>query len=367
MRYLLTGGGSGGHIFPLLSFVTIIKQYDQDAEFLFVGNKDKMEAEIVPKHNVAFKSVLSTGTKGKISWQNIKALGYMAIGYIQAKKIIDEFQPDVCIGAGGYVSVPVMYAAIRKKNIVTVIIEHDQFIGRANYQLSKKVDLIFSAMFSLRQRYFLKNNNYYHVGHARSHEIYLKYKDEIEQKAKKNTIENILFIGGSLGAEAINEAAILVAKTFPQLNIYLISGKRYYKKMLSEKEQFPNLILYDFVDELHNLYQKSDIIVSRASAGVLAEIATYGIIPILIPSPHVMNNHQYYNAKYIVDKRAGFMIEEAQENRELLAVIDGIQQKINEKKEMEKNLKTLALVGDNQTAKIFQILHDKILEREAKK
>src|SRR5699024_807702 len=147
--------GSGGHIYPLLSFAKVVQELDTEAEFLFVGKKDKMEADIVPQANIPFQSIATTGTKGRISWQNIKAATLMGVGYLQAQKIIRDFEPDVCLGGGGYVSVPLMLAANNsKKPIVTAVLESDQFMGKANLQLAKKSDLIFGGLFDLKSRYF---------------------------------------------------------------------------------------------------------------------------------------------------------------------------------------------------------------------
>ena len=312
MKYIVTGGGSGGHIYPLLSFIEIVQTLDTSAEFLFVGKKDKMEAEIVPAAGIPFAHVASTGTKGKISWQNVKAATSMFVGFFQAKKIIKDFQPDFCIGAGGYVSVPVMMAAQRDPNIVTAIFESDQFIGRANLQLAKKSDVIFSGLFNLKDRYFAQNANYYHVGAPRSESL----AKEVHLKPVRATVQTITFIGGSLGAEWINTTAtelataLVVDNPHGIQNIMLITGARYFKEIEAKYGHLQNLTIYPFVEDMAAIYQQTDILVTRSGAGLLAEAATYALPTILVPSPHVANNHQHHNATYFTSRSAAILCDE---------------------------------------------------------
>lgn len=318
MRYILTGGGSGGHIYPLLSFAEVVKTIDKDAEFLFVGKKDKMEAEIVPATGMKFVAISTTGTKGRISWQNVKAVTSMGIGYLQAQKIIKDFQPDVCLGGGGYVSAPLMFAAINsKKSIVTAVLESDQFMGKANLQLAKKADLVFGGLFDLKTRYFATNNHYYHVGHPRMQELYQQYASAIETKATSDKVEHILFIGGSLGAQTINEQAIALCQFLAEQNrtdlqVTLITGKRYYDEYKDFATTFTNLTVVPYAEQLASYYLQADLLISRASAGVLAEATTFRLPTIAIPSPNVMRNHQFYNAEYFVERDAGMLYEEDQ-------------------------------------------------------
>lgn len=334
MRYIVTGGGSGGHIYPLLSFIEVVKQLDKDAEFLFVGKKDKMEGTIVPAVGIPFSAISAQGTKGKITWQNVKAAVSLSIGLLQAKKIIKDFKPDVCLGSGGYVSVPLMMAALKNPKIVTAILENDQFIGRANLQLARKSDIVFSGLFNLKEKYFASQENYYQVGHPRCEELSRAYGEEIAEKQQKTAIDVITFIGGSLGAERINEQAIKYCQSLEAENnnkkVILIAGKRYYEQYKSYQQTFANLEVIDYVEDIAALYSETDILVCRAGAGVLAEAATFELPTILVPSPNVMNNHQYHNAKYFVDRNAALMIEEqAIINNEL---VEMLQELIKDKK-----------------------------------
>lgn len=361
MRYILTGGGSGGHIYPLLSFAHVVKQIDKDAEFLFVGKQDKMESEIVPKANIPFTSIATTGTKGKISWQNVKAATLMGIGYIQAKKIIKTFKPDVCIGGGGYVSVPLMLAANNsKRNIVTAVLESDQFMGKANLQLAKKSDLIFGGLFDLKQRYFQDNQNYFHVGHPRMQELYMQYASEIASRMKDEKVDNILFVGGSLGAETINQQAIhfceyLQKKNNNTIKVTLITGKRYYADFEKYAQIYPMLQVIDYAEDMSTYYLKADLLVTRASAGVLAEATTFLLPTIAIPSPNVMRNHQFYNAEYFVKRKAGLLFEESQITGDnFAAFIYELTQNTTQQATLKQNLQ--ALMHKEAVTKMYNLI-----------
>ena len=348
MRYILTGGGSGGHIYHLISFANVVKTIDKEAEFLYVGKKDKMEAEIVPAAGLTFVSITTTGTKGRISWQNVKAATQMGIGYLQAKKIIKDFNPDVCLGGGGYVSVPLMLAAITsKKPIVTAVLESDLFMGKANIQLAKKSDLIFSSLFDLKEKYFKNNENYYHVGHPRMEELGMRYVNQIEKKKNKFTIDEVLFVGGSLGAKTINEQALdfcayLQKQGNRQIHVTVITGKRFYDDYKNAGDQFANLTVLPYSDNISEQYLATDLVVTRASGGVLAETTTMNIPAIMIPSPNVMLNHQFYNAEYFASRHAGLYKEEKNiVGDSLAAFIYDVCQNTEQLKTLKTNLQVL--------------------------
>ncbi|MGL5043158.1 MAG: UDP-N-acetylglucosamine--N-acetylmuramyl-(pentapeptide) pyrophosphoryl-undecaprenol N-acetylglucosamine transferase [Culicoidibacterales bacterium] len=360
MRYILTGGGSGGHIYPLLSLAKIIKKYDKEAEFLFIGKQNKMEAQIVPQANIEFKSVWAAGTKGKISWQNVKAISCLLIGYLQARKIIQQFKPDVCIGAGGYVSVPIMLVAQKIPNIITAVLETDQFMGRANLALAQKSDFVFSGIFDLKAKYFASSQNYFCVGHPRSEELFSKHEMEIAQKKRG---DQVVFIGGSLGAQAINEAAIsychFLQEKQKKQKVLLISGQRYFTQFKEFESLFPNLQVEAFVSDLSSVYLRTEVLICRAGAGILAEAMTFKVPMIIIPSPNVMNNHQYYNGLYFEKRNAAVMIEEKNIRRN--SVSELIEQLLTDDKRVEKLLLGLSQIGGNTGA---SIIYQKILAKK---
>lgn len=371
MRYILTGGGSGGHIYPLLSFAKVVKKLDPEAEFLFVGKKDKMEAEIVPQFGIPFQAISTTGTKGRISWQNVKAATLMGVGYLQAQKIIKDFKPDVCLGGGGYVSVPLMLAANNsKKPIVTAVLESDQFMGKANLQLAKKSDLIFGGLFDLKERYFADNNNYYHVGHPRMEELYAQYHSAIDARVRDLSVDQILFVGGSLGAETINQQAIAFCKylcdnNHTGLQVTLVTGKRYYDDFKDYEAKYSMLTVIPYAENLAELYLKADLLVARASAGVLAEATTFMLPTIAIPSPNVMRNHQFYNAEYFVKRNAGLLFEEDQISGNNFAYfIYEVTQDVTKQMQMKQNLQ--ALMHKDPVSKMYNLIKEKQKNKKLK-
>ncbi|GBU10601.1 N-acetylglucosaminyl transferase [Erysipelotrichaceae bacterium] len=370
MRYILTGGGSGGHIYPLLSFAKMVQTLDADAEFLFVGKKGKLEEKIVPKAGIPFKSLYASGTKGKVSLENILAAGNLAIGYFQAQKIIKDFKPDFCIGAGGYVSVPLMLAANNDPKVITAVFENDQFIGRANLKLSQKSDFIFGGMFDLKAKYFKNKPNYLQVGHPRTEELSQEFGVQIQNKAQRSQKHppSILFIGGSLGAEKINEQAIAYCKyiiasgyTSQIGEIVLITGIRYYEQMRVEMEQYSFLKVIAYSDNLPNLYLACDILVSRAGAGVLAEATAFEIPTLLIPSPNVTNNHQFHNASYFAKYDAVQMMEENDiDGESFIAMLHEVVVSIPTQQRLSNNLKKLQML--NASSKMYEQFMRKKME-----
>jgi UDP-N-acetylglucosamine--N-acetylmuramyl-(pentapeptide) pyrophosphoryl-undecaprenol N-acetylglucosamine transferase len=325
MKYVLTGGGSGGHIYPLLSFAKVVRALDAQAEFLFVGKKSNMEADIAQQAGISFMPIATTGTKGIISWQNVKAAVLIGTGYLQAQRIIRDFAPDVCLGGGGYVSVPLMLAAARSRRpIVTAVLESDQFIGKANLRLAQQSDLIFGGLFDLKQAYFANNDDYYHVGHPRMQELYEAYGSEIEAKLRRVDNKHILFVGGSLGAERLNEQAIVLcaylrAQHRSDITLTLITGKRYYDAFKMYEDEYEFLTVLAYSDEIAKQYLAADLLICRASAGVLAEATAMNLPFIAIPSPNVARNHQFYNGVYFVKREAGLMFKEEEIDGDNLA------------------------------------------------
>jgi UDP-N-acetylglucosamine:LPS N-acetylglucosamine transferase len=363
MRYILTGGGSGGHIYPLISFAKVVKTLDPDATFLFVGKKDKMESKIAPRAGLPFKAISTTGTKGKISFQNAKAAIMVSAGFLQAKKIIKDFQPDICIGAGGYVSVPLMLAANNTKSVITAVLETDQFMGRANLQLARKSDFVFAGTFDLRERYFKNSANYHHVGHPRGEELFQQFHTEIATKKRSTSVKTVTFIGGSLGAQTINEQAIAFCKylatlkDYEQIQVILVAGTRYYEQFKHYKGQYQNLHIMAYCEDMPKLYLETDILVCRSGAGVLAEAATFMLPTIAIPSPNVMNDHQTKNADYFVKSEALLKLSEKEIADNNDACVQLILNLMNDSDKRNKLIKQIeALAYTNAVSNMYNIL-----------
>ena len=331
MKVLISAGGTGGHIYPALAIINKIKEMEPNSEFLYIGTHNRMENEIVPKYNIPFKTIEIYGLS-KNPFKDIKAIACFIKGYRKCKKIIKEFNPDVVIGVGGYVTGPVIYAA-HKLGYPTLIHEQNSVAGKANIFLSKYADKI-AVSFDSSKEYFpvekvvLTGNP---VG-----EDALKAKPI--PKSTYGLSENkktVLVVMGSLGSDTVNK---ILDEAMPKFNnkdyeVLYITGKKYYEKV--NKELYPvNVKVLPYIDNLKGLMKNIDVIVSRAGASTLEEILVLGIPNILVPSPYVPNNHQYKNALDLVEKKASIMIEEKYLNPETL--VNAIDDLINDTKKQEQ-------------------------------
>lgn len=307
MRLLIVTGGTGGHIYPALALAEYAQKRDQQNELLFVGNDNRMEAVEIPEHGFRFKGLHTSGLTGN-PFKKMKALLQMGLAYRKAKTIIQEFQPDVVIGFGGYVSAPVMLAA-HHLHIPTVIHEQNSIVGVANKAVAGKVDQIVICyekcleVFDPAKTKLLGNPRASVAAAAKLDEAYLKSLGITKNKPL------ILIVMGSLGSTSVNDMmSEALGKYHEDAQILYVSGKQNYDTM---KDRFhnPNIKVVPYVDQLAILPQV-DFLICRAGATTLAEITAIGKPSILIPSPYVAHNHQYYNASVLVEHKAAMMIEE---------------------------------------------------------
>ena len=308
MRVVISAGGTGGHIYPALAIINKIKEKEKDSEFLYIGTHNRMECDIVPKHNIPFKSIEIYGFNRKNIFKNFKTIKCLLKARKECKKIISEFKPDVVIGVGGYVTVPVIMSAHSLK-IKTFIHEQNSVAGRANLFLAKYADLI-GVSFKSSINEFPKDKTIFTGNpcseNAKDASVIPKEKFNLSKSKKL-----VLFVMGSLGASLVNEFLISTMKLFnnKDYEILYVTGTRDYDKI--KKIKFPsNVKVVSYVDSLVGIMKNTDIIVTRAGASTLSEVIELGIPSILIPSPYVPNNHQYKNAKDLIDSNAAYMIEE---------------------------------------------------------
>lgn len=312
MKILITGGGTGGHIYPALAFVNYMKQIDPDTEFMYVGTQTGLESKIVPKYNIPFETIRIQGFRRSLSPQNIKTV-YLFLNSIgKAKKIIKEFQPDVVIGTGGYVSGSVVYAA-KQLNIPTIIHEQNSIPGMTNKFLSKyatKVAICFPDV----AEYFPKDKVVL-TGNPRAQEVVMIEKtDVLKEYGLDPNKKTVVIFGGSRGALKINQAFIEAFSLFEQREYQVLyaSGERYYKELqetlkLSEKK-LTNISIQPYIDKMAEVLAAADLMVGRAGATSIAEFTALGLPAILVPSPYVTNDHQTKNAQSLVKSGAVEMI-----------------------------------------------------------
>ena len=351
LRILLAGGGTAGHVNPALAIAEIIKDKHPDTQFCFAGTPDGLEAAIVPKEGYDFKPIKIKGFQRKLSLENIKrnikAMGYLAISGHRSRQIIKEFNPDIVIGTGGYVSGPIVRTAA-KMGIRTVIHEANAFPGVTTKILSKYVDKV---MLTVKEtaKYLDSNVKYTVTGlPVRKGFGGISKQQARERLGLPQNEICILSTGGSLGARVINEAVAKLFKWYQQNNIK-INHIHSYGKYQGYKD-YPNTLRSDGVDlndkrirlseyvDMPVCMAAADLVISRCGANSLTELEAIGRGSILIPSPNVAENHQYYNGMVLDKAGAGICIEQKDFSAEWL---------INKIDELYNNREMLQALSDN--------------------
>lgn len=325
MRVIMTGGGTGGHIYPAIAIANKIKSVDKDAEILFVGTKRGLEKDLVPKNGYPIEFITVSGFNRKKLLTNVKTLADLMKGNIQARKIIKSFKPDVVIGTGGYVCGPVVRAAA-KLGARTFIHEQNAYPGMTNKMLEKYVEKVFIS-FEPARKYFKEKDKLIMSGNPVRQSFF-----DADAKAARKALDIaddetvILSFGGSQGAGKINEMMMELLEKFngvPAIRLYFVTGKYYndsVKKEIAERgiELKDNIRILEYIDNMEKYLPASDIIISRSGALTVSEITVCGKASIMIPSPNVTGNHQYHNAKSVADVGGAELIEEKDISPELL-------------------------------------------------
>lgn len=324
-RIIISGGGTGGHIFPALSIADAIRSKQPDAKILFVGADNRMEMQRVPDAGYEIKGLPIAGFNRKNLFKNIKVLWLILKSQRMAKKIIKEFAPQVAVGVGGYASGPTLKMAA-SMNIPTLIQEQNSYAGVTNKILSKKAKMICVAYENM-ERFFPHEKIKLTGNPVRKSLIDMRSyrKEAIKAMGLDEEKKCILIVGGSLGARSINEAIIANIETIrANSNIQFIwqTGKLYFEEMKERAaagEGKPeNLVITDFVSNMADALGAADLVVSRAGAGSISEFALLGKAVILVPSPNVSEDHQTKNAMALVEKGAAIHIADAKAKEELV-------------------------------------------------
>lgn len=315
MRILVTGGGTGGHIYPALAFIRYVQKIQPDSEFLYVGTHRGLENKIVPETGISFKTIKIQGFKRKLSLDNLKTVQLFLESIKRSKEILREFKPDVVIGTGGYVSGAVVYAATRLK-IPTIVHEQNSVPGITNKFLSRFADRV-GICFPDAAKYFPAEKTVL-VGNPRAQEVVTSGKSEVlSEYGLLSDIPTVLIFGGSQGALKINQAVIQALPKFAQKDYQVLyaSGDRYYQE-LTEKfavdKVSRNLSLQPYIKNMTDVMANVDLLIGRAGATSIAEFTALGLPAILIPSPYVTNDHQTKNAQSLVNAGAVKMIADAE-------------------------------------------------------
>ena len=340
MKIVIVAGGTGGHIYPALAIINKIKEKEPSSEFLYIGTDDRMEKDIIPDLGIKFIGLKMSGLNRHNPFSNVEVLQKFRQAIKDARKIIKDFKPDIVIGAGGYITAPVLYAAHLEK-IPVLIHEQNSIPGISNKFIGTFADRICVSLPN-SVNLFPKDKVVY-TGNPRSEEIIKVDKLDKTKLGFKKDQKLVVVVMGSLGSTTMTEK---IKELIPAFNdkdyqVLIITGKKYYDQYkginLSD-----NVKILPFMENLINLLKDSNLIVSRAGASTIAEITAIGLPAILVPSPYVTNNHQYKNAKELEDNGACIIVTEDEFSKEkIITEIDELfsdSKKYNKMKESSKKL-----------------------------
>lgn len=338
MKVLLACGGTGGHINPALAIAEIIKKKYNDAEFLFAGTPDGMEAKLVPQAGYRLETIKVAGFQRQISLENIgrniKAAAYLAASGRRAKQIIENFKPDIAIGTGGYAAGPVIRKAARM-GIPTAIHEQNAFPGITNKLLSKEVDYVMLTVIESLDYMDKEKFEYSVTGLPVRSNIKTMSRDEARKKLGLSDDFTILSFGGSLGAGCINETMAETIKwhtskglAINHIHGYGGMGKDTFPKAMSEAGipmKSDRLRITEYISDMDVCLAAADLVICRSGASTLAEIQAAGKASILIPSPIVAGNHQYHNAMVLGKAGAAVVMEQKNvTNEKIISEIESL-------------------------------------------
>jgi len=343
LKFILSGGGTGGHIYPAIAIANELKLRFPDAEFLFVGAKDKMEMQKVPQASYEIKGLWIAGLQRKLTLQNLMFPLKVTSSLFTSRKIIKAFKPDVVIGTGGFASGPLLQMANMMK-IPTLIQEQNSYPGITNKLLSKKANTICVAYENL-ERFFPKDKIVFTGNPVRQDllEIDSKRKEALKHFNLNPNKKTLLVLGGSLGARRLNQLIEKEIYNLVSKNIQIIwqCGKLYYHDYNHFSDgQLVQVV--SFIDRMDLVYAAADFVISRAGASSVSELCLVGKPVIFIPSPNVSEDHQTKNARAIVDKNGAILIKESELDSNFEPIFSNLISNENLQKELSENIKKLA-------------------------
>lgn len=347
LRIIVSGGGTGGHIFPAVSIANAVKARHPEAEILFVGAEGRMEMKRVPAAGYPIKALPICGFDRKHLWKNIAVLFKIMKSRRMAKRIIRDFKPMAAVGVGGYASGPTLNMAAAM-GIPTLIQEQNSYAGVTNKLLAKHADKICVAYEGM-ERFFPKEKIILTGNPVRQGLLaYTKSREEAMARfgmdAGKKTV---LLIGGSLGARTLNESVLGNLQLIAESGIQMIwqTGAYYFERIqerLKQSGKPENLFVTDFIADMEDAYAVADLVISRAGASSISELCLLGKPVILVPSPNVAEDHQTKNALALVNKQAALYVKDADAVSELVDMAVRVVQDEEKLAALSRNIKTMA-------------------------
>ncbi len=375
LKVLLSGGGTGGHIYPALALAKHLASLHSDVEFLYVGTQRGLESKLVPQAGLDFIPIKVEGFSRKFNFKslkyNAKSLVYFLKALSKSKQIIKEFKPDVVVGTGGYVCAPVLYQAA-KLGIPSLIHEQNSVAGVTNKFLARYVDKI-ALSFQEAEKSFAKyKDKLVLTGNPRGQEVsQVKGGLSLHKYGMDMSRPAVIIFGGSRGAYAINKAFV---EAYSQLaerdyQVLFVPGSANYSRIKQEIDtrygylKAPNIFIESYIDNMPQVFKAIDLVVCRSGATTLAEIMSLGLASILIPSPNVTADHQTKNAMSLVNQQAAFMIKENDLNgQSLLDHLDGLMHDDVKRNKMAQQAKEMGQpqASDKLIALILSIVKEDI-------
>lgn len=342
LKVILSGGGTGGHIYPAIAIANEIKQRFPNAEILFVGAQDKMEMQKVPQAGYQIEGLWIAGIQRKLTLQNMMFPLKLISSLWKSRKIINKFNPNVVIGTGGFASGPLLQVA-NSKGIPTVVQEQNSYPGITNKILSKKANKICVAYDKL-ERFFPKDKIVFTGNPVRQDllDIHGKKQEGIHYFALNPNRKALLVLGGSLGARRINQ---LIEKELEfilsqNIQVFWQCGKLYYDEYKKYNKECVQVVA--FIDRMDLIYAAADFVISRAGASSVSELCLVAKPTLFIPSPNVAEDHQTKNAKAIVDKNGALMLKESELDTQFQNTFKDLVTHENLQNQLSQNIKTLA-------------------------
>lgn len=316
MKFIISAGGTGGHIYPAIAIINKILKKEPNSEFIYIGTKNRMESEIIPKLGYKYIGLEIYGFNKRKPIQCLKNLFLIKKDIKICEEVMRDFKPDVVIGVGGYVTYPVITSA-HKLGIKTFIHEQNAIPGKSNKALQKYTDLI-GVSFENSKDYFTKTKVVYTGNPCGSNAVDAKMGN-VKKYGLSSDKKLVLFVSGSLGSQTINEKCKeFLQNATNEYNILYVTGKNLYDEFIKNVKFPSNVKVVPYIDNLSEMLKVTDILVSRAGASTISEVIALKLPTLFIPSPYVANNHQYYNALSMKEKKAADMIIESELNSEIL-------------------------------------------------
>lgn len=363
LRFIIAGGGTGGHIFPAIAIANALKRKLPEAQILFVGAKGKMEMTRVPQAGYEIRGIDIAGYNRGSILKNASLPFKILKSFNQVRKIVRAFHPDAVIGVGGYSTFPVLRTA-QNKGIPTFIHEANSFAGKSNILLAKKATKVFVATHGM-ERFFPREKIVVTGNPVRKiiADSTVSKEDALSFFGLDKNKKTILAIGGSLGAKSINEVFARHINELNLLHIQLIwqTGETTGRAFMERGKSYKNVWVSDFIQEMDKAYAAADVVVSRAGAMSVSELCVAKKAAVFVPYPFAAEDHQTMNARYLMERNAALMVKDSEAQTKLFSTIVTLINDRQKMEELERNIAKYATTNANE------IIADEIINITEKK